>query len=240
MVWMLLRLATRTTQWLAIATSQLAANALSSILPAGAAAGRDVAGADAQRSGHRHGDRGIGHDRVHVVAVRDCRGRSGAAAAGGACSASSISRPVSTTRCCSARSRSSSSSPSSRCSRCSTRRCDSSGRVVQSMRNRVRRNERAHGRSPGSSGRGAQHAGAHARSALAASGGAERVPRSLFDYLALLAAVAAVGAHPRPSLIVVAYVSAVVLALIPITPGGLGFVEAGPHRCADPRRHPRQ
>ena len=35
------------------------------------------------------------------------------------------------------------------------------------------------------------------------------------------------GAHPRPSLIVVAYVSAVVLALIPITPGGLGFVEAG-------------
>ena len=28
-------------------------------------------------------------------------------------------------------------------------------------------------------------------------------------------------------MIVVAYVSAVVLALIPITPGGLGFVEAG-------------
>ena len=53
------------------------------------------------------------------------------------------------------------------------------------------------------------------------------VSRVLFDYLALLAAVAAVGAHPRPSLIVVAYVSAVVLALIPITPGGLGFVEAG-------------
>ena len=39
MVWMLLRLATRTTQWLAVATSQLAANALSSVLPAGAAAG---------------------------------------------------------------------------------------------------------------------------------------------------------------------------------------------------------
>ena len=43
----------------------------------------------------------------------------------------------------------------------------------------------------------------------------------------MLAAVAAVGAHPSPSLIVVAYVSSVVLALIPITPGGLGFVEAG-------------
>ena len=53
------------------------------------------------------------------------------------------------------------------------------------------------------------------------------VSRVAFDYLALLAAVAAVGAHPSPSLIVVAYVSSVVLALIPITPGGLGFVEAG-------------
>ena len=53
------------------------------------------------------------------------------------------------------------------------------------------------------------------------------VGRVAFDYLALLAAVAAVGAHPNPSLIVVAYVSSVVLALIPITPGGLGFVEAG-------------
>ena len=53
------------------------------------------------------------------------------------------------------------------------------------------------------------------------------VGRVAFDYLALLAAVAAVGADPRPSLIVVAYVSSVVLALIPITPGGLGFVEAG-------------
>jgi hypothetical protein len=53
------------------------------------------------------------------------------------------------------------------------------------------------------------------------------VGRVAFDYFALLAAVAAVGAHPSPSLIVVAYVSSVVLALIPITPGGLGFVEAG-------------
>ena len=38
MVWILLRLATRTTEWLSIATSQLAGNALSSIVPAGAAA----------------------------------------------------------------------------------------------------------------------------------------------------------------------------------------------------------
>ncbi|HEX2423006.1 MAG TPA: lysylphosphatidylglycerol synthase transmembrane domain-containing protein [Actinomycetota bacterium] len=49
----------------------------------------------------------------------------------------------------------------------------------------------------------------------------------LFDYLALLAALVAAGARPRASLVLLAYVSAVVLGLIPITPGGLGFVEAG-------------
>ena len=49
----------------------------------------------------------------------------------------------------------------------------------------------------------------------------------LLDYLALLAAVAAVGAQPRPALVLLAYVAAAVLGMIPITPGGLGFVEAG-------------
>jgi uncharacterized membrane protein YbhN (UPF0104 family) len=48
-----------------------------------------------------------------------------------------------------------------------------------------------------------------------------------FDYLALLAGLAAVGAHPRPSLVLLAFVGASVLSMIPITPGGLGFVEAG-------------
>ena len=49
----------------------------------------------------------------------------------------------------------------------------------------------------------------------------------LFDYLALLAALAAVGSFPRPSLVLLAYSASMVLAMIPITPGGLGFVEAG-------------
>lgn len=47
------------------------------------------------------------------------------------------------------------------------------------------------------------------------------------DYLSLLAALAAVGAEARAGLVVLAYVAAMVLATIPITPGGLGFVEAG-------------
>ena len=48
-----------------------------------------------------------------------------------------------------------------------------------------------------------------------------------FDYLALLAALLAVGASPRPSLVLLAYTSGELLALIPLTPGGVGFVEAG-------------
>ncbi len=48
-----------------------------------------------------------------------------------------------------------------------------------------------------------------------------------FDYLALLCCLAAIGARPEPSLVLLAYVAGALLALIPVTPGGLGFVEAG-------------
>jgi uncharacterized protein (TIRG00374 family) len=60
------------------------------------------------------------------------------------------------------------------------------------------------------------------RSALAAT-----ACRLGFDFLALFAALAAVGSVPRPSLALLAYAAASLLALIPITPGGLGIVEAG-------------
>lgn len=49
----------------------------------------------------------------------------------------------------------------------------------------------------------------------------------MFDYGALVASLLAVGAHVRPSLVLVAYVASLALALVPITPGGLGFVETG-------------
>jgi uncharacterized protein (TIRG00374 family) len=52
------------------------------------------------------------------------------------------------------------------------------------------------------------------------------VGRLLFDYLCLLFCVRAVGAHPRPSLILLAYAVAGVIGLLPITPGGIGIVEA--------------
>jgi uncharacterized protein (TIRG00374 family) len=49
----------------------------------------------------------------------------------------------------------------------------------------------------------------------------------MFDFACLVAALLAVGAEANPSLVLVAYVASVALALVPITPGGVGFVEAG-------------
>jgi len=47
-----------------------------------------------------------------------------------------------------------------------------------------------------------------------------------FDYGCLLAALRATGAHPQPSLVLLAYSAAGIVALFPVTPGGLGIVEA--------------
>jgi uncharacterized protein (TIRG00374 family) len=51
--------------------------------------------------------------------------------------------------------------------------------------------------------------------------------RWVLDYLTLLAALIAVGADPRPSLVLLAFCAAQILGTLPLTPGGLGFVEAG-------------
>ena len=50
--------------------------------------------------------------------------------------------------------------------------------------------------------------------------------RLAFDYLCLLFALRATGSRPRPSLILVAYAVAGIIGMIPATPGGLGLVEA--------------
>jgi len=49
----------------------------------------------------------------------------------------------------------------------------------------------------------------------------------MLDYLVLVTALVAVGARPRASLVLLAFAGAAVLGMIPITPGGLGFVEVG-------------
>ena len=49
----------------------------------------------------------------------------------------------------------------------------------------------------------------------------------LFDLAALQVAVVAVGGEFRPAQVLLCYVAAATLAMIPLTPGGIGFVEAG-------------
>jgi uncharacterized protein (TIRG00374 family) len=49
----------------------------------------------------------------------------------------------------------------------------------------------------------------------------------MLDYAALVAALVALDAHARPSEVLLAYVVAMALAIVPLTPGGLGFVETG-------------
>jgi uncharacterized protein (TIRG00374 family) len=101
------------------------------------------------------------------------------------------------------------------------------GRVVQRVRNRLRR----------------RHAAPMTRLPERLLAARDRILRALgprwhravvmavgrwaFDYATLLAALAAVDSHPRPVLVLLAFCAAQVLAQIPVTPGGLGFVEAG-------------
>jgi uncharacterized protein (TIRG00374 family) len=51
--------------------------------------------------------------------------------------------------------------------------------------------------------------------------------RWVLDYLTLIAVLYAVGATPRASLVLLAFCAAQLLGTLPLTPGGLGFVEAG-------------
>jgi uncharacterized protein (TIRG00374 family) len=51
--------------------------------------------------------------------------------------------------------------------------------------------------------------------------------RWVLDYLTLIAALYALGTEPRPSLVLLAFCAAQLLGTLPLTPGGLGFVEAG-------------
>ena len=100
------------------------------------------------------------------------------------------------------------------------------GQVVQAVRNRVKR------RSPPMTGlpdrlvfernRIREVLGERWKAAMLLSSG-----RLAFDFGTLLACIRATGAKPNPSLVLLAYAVAGLLALMPITPGGLGIVEAG-------------
>jgi uncharacterized membrane protein YbhN (UPF0104 family) len=100
------------------------------------------------------------------------------------------------------------------------------GRLIQRVRNRLRRRAEPLRRLPQrllrERDRILETLGPRWKRALAAT-----VGRWTFDYLTLLAALAAIGSHPLPGLVLLAFCGAQLLAQIPVTPGGLGFVEAG-------------
>lgn len=100
------------------------------------------------------------------------------------------------------------------------------GRTVQGLRNRTRRRAAPVRDLPGRLMRERRRilatVGVQWKAALAAG-----IGRWMFDYASLLAALAAVGSTPRPALVLLAFCTAQLLAQIPVTPGGLGFVEAG-------------
>jgi uncharacterized protein (TIRG00374 family) len=100
------------------------------------------------------------------------------------------------------------------------------GRAVQAVRNRIRRNRRPLTGLPERLLRERnevrQVLGRNWWQALLLSAG-----RWVLDYLTLLAALTAVHASPRPSTVLLAFCAAQFLGTLPLTPGGLGFVEAG-------------
>ena len=100
------------------------------------------------------------------------------------------------------------------------------GRLIQRVRNRLRRRSEPLQHLPDRLLRERDRIvgtlGPRWKRALAAASG-----RWALDYATLLAALAAVGSQPRPSLVLLAFCAAQILAQIPLTPGGLGFVEAG-------------
>jgi uncharacterized protein (TIRG00374 family) len=53
------------------------------------------------------------------------------------------------------------------------------------------------------------------------------IGHALSDYVALYASLLAVGLRPSPAMVLVAFIAANAAGMVPFTPGGLGFVEAG-------------
>lgn len=223
-LWWLLALALRTTRWFAVATSQLTSNALSRAVPAGAAAGAALQYRMLTAAGVDTTTAGSGLTAATLLQYASLFALPAIAlpivlvtsnVAGGLVDAAWVGliafvvlavlvavllvtdRPI-----------------------------ELIGSVVQWLLNHLRR------KAPRVEGLPTRlreqrdlirrALGGQWRQALTASMG-----KWLFDYLALLASLAAVGAEPDPALVLLAYAASAVLSMIPITPGGLGFVEAG-------------
>lgn len=223
-LWDLDRLATQTRAWFPVATSQLAGNAVGRVVPGGAATATAVSVSLLRKAGVETDRAAIGLTAATALAVAARLALvilALPAIVGGA----PISRSLATAAylglaalallIVAAVAAFAYDAP-----------LEHAGRALQWLLNRTVRRRRPIHELPQTllAGRDfvARAFGSHWKRAIVAAAG-----NTGFDYFALLCALRAVGAAPRPSLVLLAYVAAQLLALVPLTPGGVGFVEAG-------------
>ena len=223
-VWALQYLAMRGPSWPAVISSQLAGNALAKVAPGGGAVGGALQYRMLVQAGLPRPPRRRRADGREPPFVRGRARHAGARRARRSCAAAS-------TATCSRRRRSASAVFVALFAIGAVLIAYDGalawvGRVIQRVRNRLRRRSEPLQHLPDRLLRERDRIvgtlGPRWKRALAATSG-----RWALDYATLLAALAAVGSQPRPSLVLLAFCAAQILAQIPITPGGLGFVEAG-------------
>ena len=224
------RIALRTKAWFSVTTSQLSGNAISLIVPGGPPSARPPSSGCWRRPGTTR-DRGGGLTAFSLLGI------------GGLLALPIFVLPAiiagtrSRTACCTRRSSASRPSCCSPASARSVLTLDGplrwAGRVVQAARNRLKRKAEPmtglQDRLVYERNRIRDVLGRRWKAALLLSSG-----RLAFDFGTLLATIRATGVKPDPSLVLLAYAVAGLLAPIPITPGGLGIVEAGLSALLDP------
>jgi uncharacterized protein (TIRG00374 family) len=222
-LWALLRIALRTTAWFVVAVSQLAGNAASRVVPGGAAAGSVVQGGVLVRSGYKVGVVGavlsatglLTTGMLFALPVLVIPAMLTGLAVPGPLEAGLLVSLVlaallvglgAAVLWWDSVARTLASAAGWAVSRVARSRSQKKvARRLVTERDRIR----------------AAFAG-HWVASLAFAAG-----NRMFDAAALFASLLAVGAKANPFLVLLAYSVSLALALVPITPGGLGFVEAG-------------
>lgn len=222
-VWWLLTIALRTTKWYAVATAQVASNALGQAVPAGAAAGatlqyRMLKGADIDTTTTGSGmaaATALQYASLFALPAIALPVVAGTGAAPSLIDAAWLGLGIFVVVC-----------GLLSLLLFTDWAPEWIGRAVQWLLNHVRPKHPAVTTLPDRLRKQRnlirEELGEHWRPALAAA-----VGNWMFDFGALVAALAAVGSEPNPALVLLAYTASAVLRMIPITPGGLGFVEAG-------------
>jgi uncharacterized protein (TIRG00374 family) len=223
-LWVILRITLETKRWLPVVTSQLAANAAAKVLPAGGAAGGALQYAMLVRTGVPKGSVASGLAATSALTtgiVLALPALAVPALLGGSPIDQSLARAAWAGLAALVL-----LVGAGAVLLFADRPLRFLGRLIQDVRNRVLRRRASVAGLPDRliAERDALRTLLQSRwlEALLATAG-----RWGFDYASLLLALVAVGARPAPSAVLLAFCVAQILALVPFTPGGVGFVEAG-------------